>query len=87
MDSIITVVSPFIVSWVSGLIKNHALSDDASKAMVRAVVLALSVAGALLTGWATGTLPDNFPTLLQTAALALVNFIGATGVYHITSGA
>ncbi len=86
MTPIITFVSPFIVSWLSGLIKNHALSDDASTALVRTIVALLSLIAAGLTAWLSGSLDASFPDLLSTLGVAVFNFLGATGVFHIMSG-
>ncbi len=87
MNPFITFVSPFIVSWVGGIIKNHALSEDSSKALVRLVIAILSLGAALLTAWLNGGLPDTFGESLQTAGLAVINFVGATGIFHLSASA
>jgi hypothetical protein len=87
MTQIITFASPFIVSWLSGIIKTHALSDDASKALIRTIVAILSIGAALLSAWLNGGVPDNFSDLLSVLGLAVFDFLGATGIFHLTSGA
>ncbi len=87
MTNIITFVSPFIVSWLSGIIKNHALSDDASKALIRTIVALLSLGAAILTAWLNGGVPSDLNGMLSVLGMAIFDFIGATGVFHLTSGA
>lgn len=81
MDAVIIGIAPFIVSWLTGLIKNHALSTDAGKALVRLVCAVLSLVAAALTVWvAGGSLDAN---LVNAVLFALFNFLGATGIFHL----
>lgn len=83
MDSIVVVAAPLLVSWITGLVKNHALSSDASVALVRVVAAILSLLAALATMWLGGPTIDS--ALVTGVVLSILNFFGATGVYHLVN--
>jgi len=83
MTAIVTFISPFLVHWLTDYFKNHALSSDASKELIRFLCVVLSALAAILTVWVSGGSIDA--NLVNEVLLAFLNFLGATGIYHLRS--
>lgn len=82
MDALVTVASPFLVSWITSLTKNHVLTGIDSVTLVRFVAAVLSLAAAVGTLLIGGQVPD-LTGLVNAVMLAFFNFVGATGIWHL----
>lgn len=81
MEAIATALSPFIVSWITGLTKK-ALPWSANYVLLARVLCAfLSVVVAALSAWIFGTPFDS--AVVGVLISSLINFIGATGIFHL----
>lgn len=83
--TLLVAASPFIVTWLTGVTKNHVFSSVVGSAAVRLVCAVLSVILAVLTGMATndGHFVGDAGGLVNEFVLALLNFLGATGLFHL----
>jgi len=87
LSLILTVASPFIVTFLTGITKNHVLSSDASVATIRFLCAILSLVMAGLTALAgDGGHWANDPTsLVNDVIMTGYTFFAATGLYHLGS--
>ena len=85
MTALIIALGPLVSNWVTSLLKHMTPLSEKSALFIRATLAIIAVVAAVLEAlvFGQGQLPSNFTDLLTTAALAVVNFLGATGVFHL----
>lgn len=84
MEALILALSPFLVQILTSITKRlPAIGDSYGAARIWGVRL-LAAVFAIVLAWLGGEAIDA--TLIETLALALLNFLGATGSHFILAG-
>lgn len=84
MSALLLVLAPFVTNWVTSLIKHTTPLSEKSALAIRAVLAIVAVVMAVGEAFVGGgVLPANFSDLFGVAILAMVNFLGATGIFHL----
>lgn len=87
MDSIIILITPFVISAVTGLVKMlppvQSLSDMAQTPAIRAIAAILSLLYVVLTFWFTGSFDNaTFGTALVVLGATFMAWLSSLGFVH-----
>lgn len=87
MDSFIIVLTPFIISAVTGAIKMlppiQSLTDSAQTPVIRAIAALVSILYVVLTFWLTGSFDSTtFSTALVVVGASFMAWLSSLGFVH-----
>lgn len=84
MQTLATALSPILASLITSFLKVPVPTYfDSRKGLIRVILAVVSIAIAMLSSWLFGSPFDN--GLIGIFVDALINFLGATGVFHLAN--